>query len=143
MEVMFAPAPMPADFFDVIPREMLLRPVQIRAEAEDAAFMIPAAAQLSAHYSDLRMPVSIFAGAKDKVVDAESNSARLHQAVSHSTLVMTPEAGHMVHYALAGEIVEAIDLMTGRQNTEFHATDATISDTSFQTEMIEGSPATT
>jgi pimeloyl-ACP methyl ester carboxylesterase len=143
VEAMFAPAPMPADFFDVIPREMLLRPVQIRAEAEDAAFMIPAAAQLSAHYSDLKMPVSIFAGAKDKVVDPESNSARLHQAVSHSTLVVAPEAGHMVHYAIAGEIVEAIDLMTGRQNTEFNAGDATTSDTSSETEMLERAPATT
>ncbi|MFM0626963.1 alpha/beta fold hydrolase [Paraburkholderia xenovorans] len=143
VEVLFAPAPIPADFFDVIPREMLLRPVQIRAEAEDAAFMIPAAAQLSAHYSDLKMPVSIFAGAKDKVVDPESNSARLHQAVSHSTLVVAPEAGHMVHYALAGEIVEAIDLMTGRQNTAFNAGDATTSDTSSKTEMLKGAPATT
>ncbi|OUL80879.1 alpha/beta hydrolase, partial [Paraburkholderia hospita] len=40
VEAMFAPAPMPDRFFDVVPREMLLRPVQIRAAAEDAAFMI-------------------------------------------------------------------------------------------------------
>ena len=40
VEPMFAPAPMPADFFDVIPREMLLRPVQERAVAEDSAFTI-------------------------------------------------------------------------------------------------------
>lgn len=143
VKVMFAPAPMPADFFDVIPREMLLRPVQIRAEAEDAAFMVPAAAQLSAHYSDMKMPVSIFAGAKDKVVDPESNSARLHHAVSHSTLVVAPEAGHMVHYALAGEIVEAIDLMTARLHTESNAGEAAVSDTSSETEMMEGAPATT
>src|SRR6266702_4740001 len=38
VEAMFAPAPMPDRFFDVVPREMLLRPVQIRAAAEDAAF---------------------------------------------------------------------------------------------------------
>jgi pimeloyl-ACP methyl ester carboxylesterase len=93
VEPMFAPAPMPADFFDVIPREMLLRPVQERAVAEDSAFMIRAAANLCAHYSDLKMPVSIFAGGDDKVVGPEANSIRLHGAVPHSTLVVTPEAG--------------------------------------------------
>ncbi|WP_168787681.1 alpha/beta fold hydrolase [Paraburkholderia aromaticivorans] len=102
VKTMFAPAPMPANFFDVIPREMLLRPVQIRAVAEDATFMIPAAAKLCSRYSDLKMPVSIFAGADDKIVDPEANSVRLHGAVPPSTLVVTPGAGHMVHYAMAG-----------------------------------------
>jgi pimeloyl-ACP methyl ester carboxylesterase len=143
VEAMFAPAPMPADFFDVIPREMLLRPVQIRAEAEDAAFMIPAAAQLSADYSDLKMPVSIFAGAKDKVVDPESNSVRLHHAVPHSTLAVAPEAGHMVHYALAGEIVAAIDLMAAGKDAQSKAGDAAISDGSSEIERMEDAPATT
>ncbi|MFP3693151.1 alpha/beta hydrolase, partial [Burkholderia sp. SIMBA_048] len=68
VEAMFAPAPMPDRFFDVVPREMLLRPVQIRAAAEDAAFMIPSAAHLHAHYAALKMPVSIFAGEGDKIV---------------------------------------------------------------------------
>jgi pimeloyl-ACP methyl ester carboxylesterase len=142
VEVMFAPARMPSEFFDVIPREMLLRPVQIRAEAEDAAFMIPAAARLSAHYSDLKMPVSIFAGAKDKVVDPESNSVRLHGAVPHSKLVVDPEGGHMVHYAVASDIVEAIDLMTGDRNSQSSAGDDTISGTSSETAKLEEAPAT-
>ncbi|WP_168787691.1 alpha/beta fold hydrolase [Paraburkholderia aromaticivorans] len=143
VEVMFAPAPMPADFFDVIPREMLLRPVQIRAEAEDAAFMIPAAAQLRAHYSDLKIPVSIFAGAKDKVVDPESNSVRLHGAVPLSTIIVAPEAGHMVHYTVAGEIVEAINGMTAGLHEQSRAGDATIGDRSSATEMLEDAPVTT
>jgi pimeloyl-ACP methyl ester carboxylesterase len=141
--VMFAPAPVPADFFDVLPREMLLRPVQIRAEAEDAAFMIPAAGQLNAHYSELKMPVSIFAGAKDKVVDPESNSVRLHGEVPHSTLVVAPEAGHMVHYALVGEIAQAIDLMTAGHNRQPDAGDATITDTLSETEMTGEAPEMT
>ena len=114
VKAMFAPAPVPDDFFDVIAPEMVLRPVQIRAEAEDAAFMIPAAAQFRAQYSTLKMPVSIFAGADDKIVEPEANSVRLHQAVPHSALVVAPGAGHMVHYAVVGEIVDAIDLMSGQ-----------------------------
>ncbi len=114
VEAMFAPAQMPEDFFRVMSREMMLRPIQIRAEAQDAAFMITAAASFRQHYSNLTVPMSIFAGAGDKVVDVESQSARLHRTVPHSTLTVSHGAGHMVHYALADEIVDAISLMSNR-----------------------------
>jgi pimeloyl-ACP methyl ester carboxylesterase len=126
VKAMFSPAPVPDDFFSVISREMLLRPVQIRAEAEDAALMIPAAAHFSGLYADLRMPVSIFAGANDKVVDPESHSARLHRAIPHSTLAMAPGAGHMVHYSLPAEIVHAIDLMSAEEGVVFTDSGAAI-----------------
>jgi len=112
VRTMFAPAPVPDDFFESVAREMVLRPAQIRAEAEDAAFMIPAAAHLRARYSDLKMPVSIFAGADDKVVDPEANSVRLHRAIPQSTLLVARGAGHMVHYAIPAEIADAIERMS-------------------------------
>ena len=62
VKAMFAPAPVPDDFFDVMSREMMLRPLQIRAEAEDAAFMIPAAAQFRAHYPKLDIAGEYFRG---------------------------------------------------------------------------------
>jgi pimeloyl-ACP methyl ester carboxylesterase len=115
VKAMFAPEPMPGNFFDVIAAEMMLRPVQIKAEAEDTAFMVPAAAQFSSRYSTLEMPVGLFAGANDKIVDPESNSVRLHAEVPHSSLVVTPGEGHMVHYSAVDEIVDAIGQMTGHR----------------------------
>jgi pimeloyl-ACP methyl ester carboxylesterase len=112
VKAMFSPADVPHDFFDVVSREMMLRPLQIRATAEDAALMVPSAAHLRDHYSRLRMPVSIFAGRDDKVVDAESHSVRLHSEVQHSTINVAPAAGHMVHYAMVDEIVNAIEAMS-------------------------------
>ncbi|MEA3117839.1 MAG: hypothetical protein QOI13_1109, partial [Paraburkholderia sp.] len=38
VKAMFAPAPIPDGFLESVAREMVVRPVQIRAEAEDAAF---------------------------------------------------------------------------------------------------------
>jgi pimeloyl-ACP methyl ester carboxylesterase len=108
VKALFAPAPVPDDFFEVVPREMVLRPSQIKAQAEEAAFMVPAAAWLRSHYSELKVPVSIFAGAGDKVVDAESQSGRLHHDLQNSTLTMTPGAGHMVHYTEAQQIAESV-----------------------------------
>ncbi|KXU83858.1 hydrolase [Paraburkholderia monticola] len=118
VEAMFAPAPMPDRFFDVVPREMLLRPVQIRAAAEDAAFMIPSAAHCCAHYATLKMPVSIFAGDGDKVVAPEAQSVRLHRDLPHSDLTVRPGAGHMVHYALTEEITNAVDRMSAGTDTK-------------------------
>lgn len=118
VETMFSPAAVPGNYFDIIAPEMLLRPAQIRAEAEDAALMIPAAATLSDHYAALTIPVSIFAGAGDQVVDPQSHSVRLHGAVPHSSLFVAPGAGHMVHYAVVPDILAEIGAMCARQNTE-------------------------
>ena len=106
---MFWPAKVPATFFPMLSREMMLRPVQIRANAEDAAFMIPAAAASSARYKDLRLPVTIIAGAADKVVDHEAHSTRLHRDVRQSKLVVVPGAGHMVHYVVPESVVAAVN----------------------------------
>jgi pimeloyl-ACP methyl ester carboxylesterase len=115
---MFSPSPVPDNFYDVIVPEMILRPSQIRAEAGDAAAMISAAARLRDEYSALTIPVSIFAGADDGIVDPQAHSVRLHQAVPHSSLAVVPGGGHMVHYAAADQIVAAIDGLTQRQGAE-------------------------
>ncbi|SAK99226.1 alpha/beta hydrolase fold protein [Caballeronia temeraria] len=141
VQIMFAPAPVPDDFFESVAREMVLRPVQIRAEAEDAAFMIPAAAQLSARYSDLKMPVSIFAGADDKVIDPEANSVRLHRAIPQSTLLVAPGAGHMVHYAISARIADTIEGMSAWPDGGLSDSDAAVGETSGTAESPPVTPA--
>ncbi|HEX6362930.1 MAG TPA: alpha/beta hydrolase [Albitalea sp.] len=101
---MFAPLEVPPEFFDAQSREMMLRPAQIGANAEDAAFMMSAAASLAPRYRDLRVPVTIMAGAEDRVVDPEAHSVRLHDDVARSELVVVPGCGHMVHYVACDEI---------------------------------------
>jgi pimeloyl-ACP methyl ester carboxylesterase len=105
---MFTPKDVPSSFFPVLSREMMLRPVQIRANAEDAAFMIPQAEASSERHKELRMPVTIIAGANDLVVDAEEHSCRLHRDVPQSELLLVPDTGHMVHYAVPEKVVAAV-----------------------------------
>ena len=109
IKAMFAPRDMPPSFLPLLSREMMLRPMQIRANAEDAAFMIGQAKASSVRHHELQMPVAILAGEKDLIVDMEAHSARLHADVPQSTLVVVPGTGHMVHYAAADEIIAAID----------------------------------
>jgi pimeloyl-ACP methyl ester carboxylesterase len=103
---MFAPGEVPLGFFSILSREMMLRPVQIRANAEDAAFMMPQARSLSRRYHELRLPVTLIAGGADKVVDVEAHTRRLHSELPQSQLHIVPHSGHMAHY-LARDLIEA------------------------------------
>jgi pimeloyl-ACP methyl ester carboxylesterase len=107
VKAMFSPQPVPAHFVPNIVREMMVRPSQIRANAEDAAFMIPAAASLSKRYEQLTIPVVILAGDADKVVDPNGHARRLHAKLLNSELHVLPGLGHMLHYFAAEDIVSA------------------------------------
>lgn len=109
VSAMFAPRRVPADFMATLSREMMVRPIQLRANAEDAAFMIPQAKASAERHQELRMPVAIFAGAEDKVINVQANAERLHHAISGSTLAIVPGAGHMVHYSAPDQIALAVD----------------------------------
>ncbi|MDR5777335.1 MULTISPECIES: alpha/beta hydrolase [unclassified Caballeronia] len=116
VKAMFSPQPVPGGFFDAMPREMLLRPGQIRATSEDAAFMIPAAARLRAHYASIDIPVRIFAGTGDKIVDPQAHAVRLQDVLPNSTLDEVPDAGHMVHHKIASSICAAVADMATRNS---------------------------
>jgi pimeloyl-ACP methyl ester carboxylesterase len=111
---MFGPKPVPRKF-DGFPKEMALRPSQIRASAAEAALMIPNALASSRHYPKLRMPVVIVAGEKDRLVDIDKQSARLHRDVTQSTFYRVPRAGHMVHQTNTDTVMAAIDEATAKR----------------------------
>jgi pimeloyl-ACP methyl ester carboxylesterase len=104
----FGPASVPPKF-KRFPKEMAVRPWQLRASAAESALMIPAAHRLSSEYGNLRVPLVIAAGAEDKFIESEQ-SAKLHADTPQSTLRMVPGAGHMVHQTATREIMSAIDL---------------------------------
>lgn len=108
---MFSPAPVTRRFRCGFSDAMALRPSQIRATSGDGALMIPGALQLRGSYSDLPMPVSILAGAGDRVVFAR-NAKRLQDAIPGSRLRIVEGAGHMLHHTAPQEVVEAIAAMS-------------------------------
>ena len=106
---LFSPKALPDNFFPLISREMMLRPVQLRANAEHAAFMIPAARAMSSRYGELAVPVTLIAGEDDVIVDPQAHSVRLHDERPNSELYVVPGVGHMAHYAALDRVVNAID----------------------------------
>lgn len=104
---MFAPAPVP-ERFESFPKWLSLRPSQLGAASAETAMMVPAAQRLSERYDELTMPVTVIAGAGDKICDIDHNAVRFHQQVQHSELIAEHGQGHMPHYADPTRIMEAV-----------------------------------
>jgi pimeloyl-ACP methyl ester carboxylesterase len=108
---LFAPRPVPPSFKNRFPASLTLRPKQLRAAAEESAFLLPTAAQFQFRYSNIRCPVHIFHGTGDQVIEPEQ-SKRLSQAVRRSDLRLVQDAGHMVTYADGTAMGQAVERMS-------------------------------
>jgi len=95
---LFAPRPVPDNFKNAFPRSLTLRPKQLRAAAEESAFLLPTAAQFQLRYPGIRCAVRIFHGTEDKIIEPEQ-ARRLHRVLSNSVLHLVVDAGHMVPHA--------------------------------------------
>lgn len=104
----FNPAPVPGRWREEFPTSMSLRPSQIRAEAEEAGMMIPAAAALGSRYAELNLPLTLVAGEGDELVETGSQTRRLHEALPQSRFVAVEGAGHMVHHSALEQVLAAI-----------------------------------
>ena len=69
--------------------------------------MIPDAL-LHRQYEDLKMPVVIIAGDEDKLIDVDSQSARLHADVSQSKFHRLAGNGHMIQQTATDQVMSAI-----------------------------------
>nr|WP_236589250.1 alpha/beta hydrolase [Ramlibacter aurantiacus] len=105
VRVLFAPGEVPPGFLRSVPRELLLRPVQLRAAAEDAALGPLQALRLAPAYGELRLPVAVLAGAGDRMVDTDSQTRRLAAELRNSRLLVVPNAGHMLHHQALDAVV--------------------------------------
>src|SRR3954447_19144030 len=109
IRAMFEPAPVLEHFDRLFPKELMLRPLQIRASAEDAALMTPAVMDLEQHYRELTMPVVILTGGDDQIVGVGRESRRLHEEIPQSEFIALPGLGHMVHHLAPDQVIKAID----------------------------------
>ena len=105
---MFGPRSVPEKFAG-FPKEMAVRPSQIRASAAETALMIPNAIASAKTYDVLAMPVIIIAGEDDRLIDIDAQSGRLHNEVRQSKMHRIAGAGHMIQQSATGDVMAAID----------------------------------
>jgi pimeloyl-ACP methyl ester carboxylesterase len=111
---LFNPCDVPVKFRG-FPKEMALRPSQLRASAQEASIMVPGAEELAKGYGSLTLPVTIICGAGDQIVDPEQ-SRRLHRVIRDSALSTLLFNGHMVHHTALKQVTDAIEELARRQS---------------------------
>lgn len=105
---LFGPSPVPTQWLREFPMAMALRPSQIRAGAADSAMIMFAAGQLAQEYHKLQHPLTIVAGAGDRIVGPAAQSIRFHANLPHTELIVISESGHMVHHTDTPRVLHAI-----------------------------------
>jgi len=123
-KVMFAPLPVPERFRQQFPYRFPLRPLQIRAEAQDALTLIPALLRLRGRYRLLRQPLTILAGSEDLLANAAEQARWLHAGLPGSHLQLVPGAGHMLHHAAPGQVAAAVERVAAEARPRTDATTA-------------------
>ena len=105
----FGPAPTSEAFRERVPVWLALRPSQLRANAQEAAMLVPATLAMRKHYPELAVPAVLVAGARDRYLSTTWHSAHLHELLDRSWLRIVEDAGHMVHHAAPAQVLAAID----------------------------------
>jgi pimeloyl-ACP methyl ester carboxylesterase len=106
LRTLFAPRAVAPEFKSEFPISLSLRPKQLRASAEESAFLIPAAAVLQHQYRHIQCPVRIVHGKDDRLIEVDQ-SRRLHEQLPGSLLHLVDDAGHMVTFADPSGIANA------------------------------------
>jgi pimeloyl-ACP methyl ester carboxylesterase len=108
--LLFDPKPIPEKFKRDFPTELTVRPISLRASAEETAFMIPAAARLQQHYPALQCPAVVLAGDGDRLIEI-GQAERLQKVLPRAVLRRASGVGHMLHHAEPERVVDSLDLM--------------------------------
>jgi pimeloyl-ACP methyl ester carboxylesterase len=106
---MFKPKPVSKRFTEQFPLNLAMRPLTLRAAAEENAMLLPAVVKLRKRYSQIRQPTTIIAGLGDQIANVDKHSVRLHEAIAHSSLSLYRNEGHMLLYGTSDLVKQAVD----------------------------------
>jgi pimeloyl-ACP methyl ester carboxylesterase len=71
--------------------------------------MVPAAIDLSRRYAELDVRVIAMAGEGDLIAHKDKHSERLVAELKIGELRVVPGQGHLFHYAVPEQVIDAID----------------------------------
>ena len=110
----FLPQVMPENFMRDSATRLLLRPREFLANAWDLVTLRAAMAEQSPRYADIRAPVVIIAGERDKTVSTHIHSQPFAAAVAGAKLIVLPDTGHMIQFAAPDLVIAEIEAMIGK-----------------------------
>jgi pimeloyl-ACP methyl ester carboxylesterase len=105
---MFLPQEMPPRFARGFPFDLAGRPAQVLSEGHDAAMIGPGMGLNALHYGDCAVPVHVFAGDRDVVVNPAIHAEPLARRLPRARLTRLRDLGHMLHHFAQPLIARAI-----------------------------------
>lgn len=113
----FAPQKPPPDFARNIHAELLLRPAEYLANAQDLVALHAAVTEMAPRYGAIKMPVTVIAGTADRTVYTDIHARAFAREVPQTRLIVLPGVGHMVAYAATDLVIAEIDRLAGAART--------------------------
>lgn len=113
----FEPAEAPENYYEKSALGLLFRPGAFRANARDMVHLREELARQEHRYATLEVPIIVFSGADDTVLDPRIHAGQLKQQADVE-LVKLPDGGHMPHHAHGEDVAEAIARLASRVPAE-------------------------
>jgi len=104
----FDPKDAPNDYYSDAAIGLLFRPPSFRANADDMNVLQEELAAQQHRYPELSMPIVLFSGAKDTVIDPTLHAGKIKHQVTGFELVKLPQTGHMPHHHHGNEVADVI-----------------------------------
>ena len=105
----FAPQHVPPNYIALTGAELLLRPLEIVASAQDIEGIDEYLFEQARRYVSIRIPARILVGDADEALSPDIQAKALARVLPQAKLQVLPGVGHMVHYAAPDRVIEAIE----------------------------------
>lgn len=105
----FAPDPVPAGYRRTIGIDLVLRPAEWRANAEDVYRLHAHVSELAPRYREITAPTLIVSGTHDPIVRADIHAEGLEKDIAGSRLIWLEDIGHMPHHTARDRVIEEIE----------------------------------
>jgi len=104
----FEPNQTPADYQRLTGLDLMLRPRQYRANAEDVVDLKPYVIEQARRYGEIKAPTEIVTGDKDGVVYTHIHSVGCARDIGEANLTTLAGVGHAPHHSATDAVIAAI-----------------------------------
>jgi pimeloyl-ACP methyl ester carboxylesterase len=111
----FAPQAPPADYRERAAVELVLRPAELVANAEDLNGLKAFVAAQAPGYGAIQAPAVIITGDRDVTVTPRIHAEAIAAVLPRGRLIVLPGVGHMLHHTAADVVSKAIDEMAASE----------------------------
>ncbi len=117
----FGPTPVPPAYTAGAGIQLVLRPEEFQANADDVSHLKENVTAMAPHYREITAPTVIFAGAEDSVVRNDLHADVLARDIAGAKLTTVPNAGHMPQFSDPAAVMAALEKLADGSRTHGYA----------------------